>query len=104
MKRTLIAIAALTLTLALGCKNQSTATATTPASDTNATSVAGSTTLTPEQLGELGAQINKSPNDAAGILSAQGLTEQSFEQQIRQVAQDPAASRRYAAAYKRASA
>src|SRR5713226_2370108 len=103
MKKTSIAIAALALVLAFGCKNQST-TAATPASNNNAATSVSQNNLTPEQLGELGAKIKKNPNDAQKLLSEQGLTEESFEKQIRQVAQDPDASKRYAAAYKKASA
>ncbi|HEY3056405.1 MAG TPA: hypothetical protein VGK31_10800 [Thermoanaerobaculia bacterium] len=102
MKKTSIAIAALALVLAFGCKNQSTTTASTPANN-NPTSVSQNS-LSPEQLGELGAKIKKNPNDAQKLLSEQGLTEESFEKQIRQVAQDPDASKRYTAAYKKASA
>lgn len=65
---------------------------------------ATSTELTPEQLGELGAAIRKNPNDARRLLSERGLTEQSFEQAIRKVAEDPAASRRYTESYKKAGA
>jgi hypothetical protein len=36
-------------------------------------------------------------------LSEKRLTTQSFEQQVRQVAQDPEASKKYAAAYKKAT-
>jgi len=60
--------------------------------------------LTPEQLGELGAQIQKNPDRAQELLSHHGLTPESFEQAIRNVTEDPAASRRYAAAYRKASA
>jgi predicted double-glycine peptidase len=107
MKKISIMIAAVALTLAAGCKNQATtATSSTDntGSSTVATSAASSTAaLTPEQLGELGATIKKSPDDAQKILSDRGLTTQAFEQQVRQVAQDPEASKRYAAAYKKAS-
>ena len=54
-------------------------------------------------LGELGAKIKKNPDDAQKLLSEKGLTTQSFEQQVRQVSQDPEASKRYAAAYKKAA-
>jgi UDP-N-acetylglucosamine:LPS N-acetylglucosamine transferase len=95
-------ITILALVLAFGCKQQSTTSVSAPASDNNATVVSQSN-LTPEQLGELGAKIKKNPNDAQKLLSEQGLTEQSFEQQIRRVAQDPEASKKYADAYKKAS-
>jgi hypothetical protein len=60
--------------------------------------------LTPEELGELGAQIKKTPERAGELLSAHGLNEKSFESQIRKVTEDPEASKRYAEAYKKASA
>ena len=60
--------------------------------------------LTPEQLGELGAQIRKTPDRAAELLRQHGLTEQSFEAQIRKVTENPDASKRYAAAYRKADA
>ena len=100
MKTTMTVLA---LVLAFGCKNQSSTNASAAASSDNPSAVASDSKLSPEQLGELGAKIKKSPNDAQKLLSEQGLTEQSFEQQIRQVAQDPDASKRYAAAYKSAS-
>jgi hypothetical protein len=102
MKTISIAISVLVLVLTFGCR-KSTTSATAPSSDNQAASVS-QTNLTPEQLGELGAKIKKSPGDAQKILSDQGLTEKSFELQIRQVAQDPEASKRYTAAYKKASA
>ena len=60
--------------------------------------------LSPEQLGELGAKIRKQPNDAQRLLAEHGLTEESFEQAIRKVSEDPEAAKRYAEAYRRASA
>lgn len=60
--------------------------------------------LTPEQLGELGAQIKKSPDRAHELLSQHGLDEKSFEAQIRKVTENPDASKRYAEAYRKASA
>ncbi|HEX2836416.1 MAG TPA: hypothetical protein VHW00_25650 [Thermoanaerobaculia bacterium] len=60
--------------------------------------------LTPEQLGELGAQIRKTPDRAMDLLSQRGLTQQTFEQQIRKTTENPDASKRYAAAYRKASA
>lgn len=98
MRKTLIAIAALTLVLAFGC-NQKSTTQSTPASNQE---TAVSQNLTPEQLGEIGAQIKKNPSDATKILSEHGLTEASFEKAIRDVSSDPAASRRYRDAYNKA--
>jgi hypothetical protein len=60
--------------------------------------------LTPEELGELGAKIEKQPGDAEKILSEKGLNEESFEQAIRKIAEDPEASKKYAESYKRARA
>ena len=65
---------------------------------------AAKTTLSPEQLGELGAQINRQPDRANELLTHHGLTQESFEKEIRQITEDPQASRRYASAYKRANA
>jgi hypothetical protein len=60
--------------------------------------------LTPEQLGELGAQIRKNPADAQRLLTQRGLDEQKFEQAVRKVAEDPAAAKRYSESYKKAGA
>jgi hypothetical protein len=104
MKKTSIAIAAFALVIASGCKNQSDTTTASAPGTTSSTAVSASqTSLSPEDLGELGAKIKKSPSDAQKLLSEKGLTVQSFEQQVRQVAQDPEASKRYAAAYKKAT-
>jgi hypothetical protein len=99
-KKTLIAT--LLLVAALGCKQKaSTAASSTPESQQPAAS-AQAESMTPEQLGELGAQIKKHPSDANKILSEHGMDQASFEKQIRKVASDPAASRRYRDAYKKA--
>ena len=101
MTRTISAIAAIAaLTLTIGCHNNEQSTST---SSTSQSTVAQST-MSPEQLGELGAAIKKSPNDAQKLLSDHGLTQESFEQQVRKVAEDPAASKKYAEAYKKAGA
>ena len=101
MKKTSIAIASLALVLAFGCKQKSSsASYTAPEQQPAASEQAQS--LTPEQLGDIGAQIKKHPKEADKILSDHGLTKASFEQQIRKVASDPAASRRYRDAYKKA--
>jgi hypothetical protein len=95
-------ILALTLLMAtVACKNNTTtpATSSTTSSDTAVTS--STPTLTPEQLGEIGASIKKHPSDGAKILSDHGMTQDQFERAIRQVSSDPEASKRYAAAYKR---
>jgi hypothetical protein len=85
------------------CSDESrTSVATPQQATTEATSQAAN--LTPEELGELGAKIEKQPGDAEKILSEKGLNEESFEQAIRKVAEDPAASKRYAESYKKAKA
>jgi hypothetical protein len=60
--------------------------------------------MTPEELGELGAQIRKAPDRADALLSQHGLTKESFEAQIRKITESPDASKRYAEAYRKASA
>jgi hypothetical protein len=97
MRTSLLAFAIIAAMLA-GCRNNSSTSSTTPASG-NVT--ASATTLTPEQLGELGASIHKHPSEGAKLLADHGLTEAQFERAIRQVSSDPAASKRYTAAYKR---
>lgn len=87
----------LTLLLLAGCRGHQ---ASQPAAPANA---AVQPALSPEQLGALGADIKKHPADAHRLLSERGLTDESFAQAIRKVSEDPAAARRYAAAYKAAS-
>jgi hypothetical protein len=100
MKKTLIA--ALLLVAALGCKQKSsTTTAASPPTSPPLVSTDQAPNVTPEQLGEIGAQIKHHPGDADKILADHGLTEASFAKAIRQVASDPAASRRYRDAYKK---
>jgi hypothetical protein len=96
MKTISIALA-LTLLFAFGCRNE-------PAAPATTEPTAAAANLTPEQLGELGAKIRKQPNDAQRLLTEAGLTEESFEQAIRKVSEDPQASKRYAAAFNRANA
>ncbi|HEX8411483.1 MAG TPA: hypothetical protein VF883_21680 [Thermoanaerobaculia bacterium] len=99
---------ALTLTFVFACSKQDTA----ATSDTRpvATSEAGAGSntsqaqLTPEELGELGARIKATPSDAQKLLAGKGLNEQSFEQAIRKVAENPEESKRYAAAFKKTGA
>ncbi|HSP35535.1 MAG TPA: hypothetical protein VLU46_14585 [Thermoanaerobaculia bacterium] len=99
-------IAALALVAMFGCKNQNQpqAASTSNTTSTVASSPASNATLSPEELGELGAKIRAHPSDAQKILSDRGLSTQSFEQQVRKVAEDPSASKRYADAYKKAKA
>jgi hypothetical protein len=94
-------ILALTLLMAIvACKNNTTTPATSSASGNTAVTTSAPT-LTPEQLGEIGASIKKHPSDGPKILSDHGMTQDQFERAIRQVSSDPEASKRYAAAYKR---
>jgi nitrous oxide reductase accessory protein NosL len=102
MKSALFATLVLSVALVSGCKQQQNATGT-PANTNDQTS-ATAASMSPEQLGELGAQIKQHPNDASKLLSEHGLTEASFEKAIRQVTQDPDASKRYAAAFRKAKA
>ena len=102
MKKTFIAIAALTLVIAMGCHKGSTNEAYSPSSEKSAVTENAAQNLTPEQLGEIGAKIKKNPSDASKILAEHGLTEASFEKEIRKVSSDPEASRRYRDAYNKA--
>ena len=104
MKKISMIVAAVALVWMFGCKNQSnhTASNSTPGNSSN-TSVAQQSTLSPEELGELGAKIKKNPSDAEKLLSEKGLTQQQFEQAVRKVAESPDQSKRYTEAYKKAS-
>lgn len=88
------------LALALACGGQDATSAKNDAATAEAAAVASS--LTPEQLGELGARIRKEPTRANELLTQRGLTEESFEQAIRNVTEDPEASKRYAESYRKA--
>jgi hypothetical protein len=103
MKKISLVIAAATLVWMFGCKNQSNNTASSATPGNGNTSVAQQSNLSPEELGELGAKIKKSPKDAEKLLSEKGMTEQQFEQAVRKVAENPDQSKRYAEAYKKAS-
>ena len=99
MKRTLITLTVL-LALAGGCKQQGTASVSSEPKAVATTEARH--TLTPEQLGELGAKIEKSPDQAGTLLGEHGLNEKTFEQEIRRITEDPEASKRYASAYEKA--
>ena len=106
MKQLLTSSAMVMLVLAAGCRNSPSSTAASSGSDTTTTSAQSSapaTSLSPEQLGALGAQIKKQPNDAEKILADHGLNEQQFAAAIRKVSENPADAKRYASAYKNAS-
>jgi hypothetical protein len=97
MRTAMIASLILALTLTAGCRQTET---TTIATGEEAQAVAAE--MTPEQLGELGAQIEREPERIDEILSERGLTRQSFEDEIRKITEEPEASRRYAQAYENA--
>lgn len=98
MKTNMTTIAFAGLLMIAGCKAQPSATS---ANDTPAATQ--SAAMTPEQLGKLGAEIKKHPNDAHKLIQQHGLTEESFAAALRKTSEDPAAAKRYAAAYKEAS-
>jgi len=100
--RNVLAVTMVLLAFAGGCKQ----TETQSASSSEQTPAVAQTTqeLTPEQLGELGAQIRKTPAEASALLAKHGLTEATFEAQIRKITENPDASKRYAEAYRKASA
>ena len=106
IRRTSLAIAALTLTFTFACKqdHKTAAADARPVATSESGTVAQASTLTPEQLGELGARIKARPADAQKLLSEKGLDEKSFEQAIRKVAENPEESKRYAAAFKKTGA
>ena len=101
MRKISIALAAFALIVVLGCKKTESSSYTSTPSNTP--SVAQTTNLSPEELGKLGAEIKKHPKDAEKLLSEKGLTEQSFTQAVRKVAESPEQSKRYTEAYKKAS-
>jgi hypothetical protein len=90
-------IIAVMLLVTLGCQKETSTS--TPAGETTVAQKA----LGPEELGELGAKIQKNPSDAEKLLSQHGLTQESFQQAVRKIAESPEESKRYAAAYKRAT-
>lgn len=103
MRRLLIPLTILTLTITIGCKNNASSTTASSANSDATNAQSAPSSLTPEQLGELGAQIKKTPNDADKILADHGLNEQSFAAAVRKVSESPADAKRYAAAYKSAT-
>ena len=103
MKRqtTLVLILALALT---GACNRDRAETASSEPATAQQQPAASAALSPEELGQLGAEIRKDPARAEEILARRGLNSQSFEKQIRDVTENPEASKRYAEAYRKGSA
>ena len=103
MRSTLAISLVMLLAFAGGCNQKKNQAASVASPETQATAKAA-TPMTPEELGELGAQIRKNPDRTAELLRDHGLTEKSFEVEIRKVTEDPEASKRYAASYKKSSA
>ncbi len=99
---TTITLLLLALTLAGACNQRNESASTAPA--TQPAAATASSNLSPEQLGELGAQIKKNPDRANELLTQHGLTHASYEKAIRDLTENPDASRRYADAYRRAGA
>jgi hypothetical protein len=98
-----LAAIAMALLLLGACKEKKTTETMTTPTTTSSTSTTVVTNMTPEELGQLGAEIKKKPAEAHRILSEHGLDEASFEKAIRKVSSSVEESRRYAAAYKKAS-
>jgi hypothetical protein len=92
--------AIVSLLLLAACGNHETATTASTSSQPAATA----SSLTPEQLGELGAKIHNEPARADELLSQHGLTMESFEKAIRDVTENADASKRYAKAYEKSRA
>ena len=103
MRTKWIAAAALALIFLGGCKKKTTTETVVTPTTTSSSSTTVVTNMTPEELGQLGAEIKKKPAEAKRILSEHGLDEASFEKAIRRVSSNIEESRRYAAAYKKAS-
>jgi len=99
MKTNMTTTALALLLMIAGCKAQQSATS---AYDKPATKQSAAA-MTPEQLGKLGAEIKKHPNDAHKLIEQHGLTEESFAAALRKTSEDPAAAKRYATAYKETS-
>lgn len=108
MRRSLVQLAIAAALLA-GCGNKGATTteASSSAAPSTQTAAGAQTTaaasMTPEQLGTLGAQIKKQPNDADRILADHGMNVQSFAAAVRKVSESPDAAKRYSAAFKSAS-
>src|SRR5688500_8329364 len=90
------------LMLTVGCQQDRAAAPGAPATAAAADQTAP--TLTPEELGELGAKISSEPGRADELLARQRMTRETFEQAIRAVTENPDASKRYAEAYRKARA
>lgn len=95
---------ALTLSLAAACQQNEPAASNVAAPSAPQAATASAPALTPEQLGTLGAQIRREPARGDELLAQHKLNRTTFEKAIRDVTENPEASRRYAEAYRKASA
>lgn len=59
--------------------------------------------LGPEELGELGVQLEANPDQIEEILAEHGLTLETYEAAIRAITENPGEAKRYAEAYESAS-
>ena len=64
---------------------------------------AGVEELGPEELGELGVQLEANPDRIEEILAEHGLTLETYEAAIRSITENPGEAKRYAEAYENAS-
>ena len=102
MRKTISLTIVVLLAFAGGCKQKTHEEASVNTPPESAQTAQASAQLSPEQLGELGAQIQKSPDRANALLTQHGLTPQTYESQIRKITENPDESKRYAAAYRKA--
>src|SRR5688500_3746581 len=93
----------LTIALTVACQQDRQA-ATNDTPSPAAPAASASATLTPEQLGALGAEIRKEAGRADELLGRHNLNRAQFEKAIRDVTENADASKRYAEAYRKASA
>jgi hypothetical protein len=100
MKQATITIILTTVLLA-GCRQDKAVSEVHSSEATEAPATAVS--LTPEQLGAIGAEIQKQPDQAKQTLEKHGLDEKSFEAAVRKVTENPEESKRYAESYKKNS-
>lgn len=59
--------------------------------------------LSPEELGELGVELESNPEQIEDILAERGMTLETYEAAIRRVTENPGEAKRYAEAYRNAS-
>ncbi|HEX2253156.1 MAG TPA: hypothetical protein VHQ65_07810 [Thermoanaerobaculia bacterium] len=79
--------------LATGCQNE-------PEVAESGISTADAADLSPEELGRLGARLSQEPGRAEAILAEEGVTWESFQAAVREVAASVETARRYSEAYR----